>query len=143
MLGRFPRLPPRRVCRLSSPPREESGPKGIVGTSDTGTNERTNGASTLEHVAPRIRACSSSCDHMRLASWLHFVYKCTSSPTKPAAGGYFEARPFNEKTKRKKNGRIPTPLSSPFVYRRSKLSQPSTMPDCQYREIAEFILPSM
>lgn len=41
MLGRFPRLPPRRVCRLSSPPREESGPKGIVGTSETGTNERT------------------------------------------------------------------------------------------------------
>lgn len=41
MLGRFPRLPPRRVCRLSSPPREESGPKGIVGTSETGTKERT------------------------------------------------------------------------------------------------------
>lgn len=112
--------------------------------------ERTNGASTLEHVAPRSNPCPflSSCDHMRLASWLHFVYKCTSSPAKPAAGGYFEARPFNEKRKKekknkKKTGRIPnpsfvTPLSS------SKLSQPSTrLPDCQYREVAEFILPSM
>lgn len=118
----------------SSPPlREESGPKGIVGTSKK--QERTNGASTLEHVAPRSNPCPflSSCDHMRLASWLHFVYKCTSSPAKPAAGGYFEARPFNEKGKKekknkKKRGEFPTPLSSPLCLVRSWVSHP---PDCQ------------
>lgn len=68
---------------------------------------------------------------MRLASWPHFAYKCTSSSAKADDGWLFQGEPLKKKRK-----------FPPFTLCLTPLTQPATMLDCQYQhtEIAEFLL---
>lgn len=97
----------RGVSRLAS----ERGDRGD--TIGTGTRQKRNETvhrpsntwrNTIEILS--VFSTLSSCNHMRLASWLHFVYKCTSSSSVAEApesdGWLFPGETPPDKKKRKK-----------------------------------------